>query len=109
GVEIEPRGRLFGLVRNGTTVIDVGTNIGETLLNFARINHDGTNIGFEPVPYLYERAKRNIELNEFSNIELINKGLSSADETLSFLEVDKHNSGGTFLTREIDGERAVEV
>ena len=100
GVEIEPRNMLYSLVKNGTTVIDVGTNIGETLLNFAKMNPDGRNIGFEPVPFLYEKAKTNIELNKFSNIELVNKGLSSSEETLSFNETNENNSGGTFLTRE---------
>jgi len=111
GVEIEPRDTLYGLVKNGTTVIDVGTNIGETLLNFAKINRDGRNIGFEPVPYLYEKAKTNIGLNEFENIELVNKGLSSAAETLSFNETNENNSGGTFLTREDhnDNGRSVQV
>ena len=111
GIEIEPRDRLYGLVRNGTTVIDVGTNIGETLLNFAKLNRDGLNIGFEPVPYLYEIAKTNIALNRFENIQLVNKGLSSSEEILSFQEVGENNSGGTFLTREnnLEGARSVEV
>lgn len=111
GIEIEPRDTLYSLVKNGTTVIDVGTNIGETLLNFAKINRDGVNFGFEPVPYLYEIAKNNITLNKFESIELINKGLSSSEETLSFSEVSENNSGGTFLTRanSEDPVRSVQV
>ena len=111
GIEIEPRDTLYSLVKNGTTVIDVGTNIGETLLNFANLNPDGRNIGFEPVPYLYEKAKINIDLNKFANIELVNKGLSSAEETLSFHEAGENNSGGTFLMRENnkDSVRSVEA
>jgi len=104
-IKVEPRETLYGLVRNGTTVIDVGTNIGETLLNFAKINRDGRNIGFEPVPFLYEKAKTNIALNDFANIELINTGLGSSNETLSFREAGDNNSGGTFLTRENGTER----
>lgn len=111
GVEIEPRDTLYNLVKNGTTLIDVGTNIGETLLNFAKINYDGHNIGFEPVPYLYEKAKANIGLNTFENIELVNKALSSKLETLVFNETKDNNSGGTFLTREENGNsvRAVQA
>jgi FkbM family methyltransferase len=111
GIEIEPRETLYSLVRNGTTVIDVGTNIGETLLNFAKINRDGRNIGFEPVPYLYEKAKANIGLNKFENIELISKGLSSSNETLSFSKAEENNSGGIFLTRDngSSADRLVEV
>lgn len=111
GIEIEPRGTLYSLVKNGTTVIDVGTNIGETLLNFAKINREGRNIGFEPVPYLYDKAKTNIGLNKFDNIDLVNKGLSSKHESLSFCEVNENNSGGTFLTYENnkDPRRSVQV
>lgn len=104
GIEIEPREKLYNLVKNGSTIIDVGTNIGETLLNFARINTKGRNIGFEPVPHLYEKAKTNIGLNKYKNIELINQGLSSDAETLSFQQPGKNNSGGIFLTK--DGKDA---
>ena len=99
GVEIEPRETLYGLVKNGTTVIDVGTNIGETLLNFAKINPDGLNIGFEPVPYLFEAASENIELNVFSNIGLENLALSDTVEELVFNIANEHNSGGIYLSK----------
>ncbi len=98
-VEIEPRDRLYGLVKNGTTVIDVGTNIGETLLNFAKINPDGLNIGFEPVPYLFESASGNIALNEFSNISLENLALSDTEEELVFNIANEYNSGGIYLSK----------
>jgi len=111
GVEIEPRDVLYGLIKNSTTIIDVGTNIGETLMNFAKMNRDGRNIGFEPVPYLYEKAQTNIALNKFENIELVNMALSSKAETLSFNETNENNSGGTFLTRDDNSDyvRAVQA
>jgi FkbM family methyltransferase len=101
-VEIEPRDVLYKLVKDGTTVIDVGTNIGETLLNFARINQTGVNIGFEPIPAIFSKAKLNIQLNSFENIVLENVGLSSADDTLSFQVPNEHNSGGIFLVKHSD-------
>lgn len=99
-VDKEPREKLYKLARNGTTVIDVGTNIGETLLNFARINTEGQNIGFEPVPATYETAKNNVELNRFNNIVLVNMGLSDVEETLTFNKTSDFHSGGVFLTRD---------
>jgi FkbM family methyltransferase len=99
GVAIEPRDALYGLVKDGTTIIDVGTNIGETLLNFARINRNGINIGFEPVPTVFRKAKHNLNLNNFENIALENLGLSNIEETLSFREPDEHNSGGIYLVK----------
>ena len=50
-----------------------------------------------------------VKINKFDNIELVNKGLSSSEEILSFQEVSEHNSGGTFLIREDkkDSDRSV--
>jgi FkbM family methyltransferase len=86
------------LVQDRTTIIDVGTNIGETLLNFAKRNISGVNIGFEPVPFLFEKAKHNIGLNHFQNIVLNNAALSNNNETLSFNIANEFNSGGIFLS-----------
>lgn len=110
-VDKEPREKLYTLVKDGTTVIDVGTNIGETLLNFARLNTEGKNIGFEPVPATYEKAKQNVELNSFNNIVLVNMGLSDVEETLAFNETNAFHSGGIFLSRDREGGggRAVRV
>ena len=100
GIETEPRETLYGLVENATTIIDVGTNIGETLLNFAQINSTGQNIGFEPVPFLFEQASRNIAENRFDNIILENCALSDSDSTLYFNIGNEFNSGGIFLSEE---------
>ena len=106
GIKTEPRERLYSLVEEGTTIIDVGTNIGETLLNFALLNKRGVNIGFEPVPFLFERAKENIRLNRAENIVLLNLALSNDNSTLFFNYVNNNNSGGIFLTSETTMESA---
>ena len=98
GIKIEPREVLYDLVENQTTVIDVGTNIGETLLNFAKLNHDGLNIGFEPVPYLFDAASRNISLNNFPNVRLENLALSDMQADLVYNIVNDNNSGGIYLS-----------
>lgn len=97
-VDTEPREKLYGLVKNGTTVIDVGTNFGETLLNFALINRNGVNVGFEPVPFLFEEAEQNIKLNHFENIILENLALSDVEATLIFNFDNSNNSGGIYLS-----------
>ena len=100
GIETEPRDRLYNLVKDGTTIIDVGTNIGETLLNFAKLNPNGKNIGFEPVPFLFEQARKHIDINNFSNVILENSALSDNAGSLVFNYGDENNSGGIFLTGE---------
>lgn len=97
GLITEPREQLYSLIHNHMFVFDIGTNIGETLLNFSKLNPEGKNFGFEPVPYLFERVKANIALNKFDNILLQNIALSNQNETLFFQKPTNNNSGGIAL------------
>lgn len=94
GIQVEPRERLYGLVQNGWTVLDIGANIGETLLNFGKVNTKGQNIGFEPVPYIFSRLQKNLALNKFNSVSINNIALSDKAETLSFSMPKDKNSGG---------------
>ncbi|MCS7073595.1 MAG: FkbM family methyltransferase [Bacteroidia bacterium] len=100
GIQTEPRNQLYSLIQDSMVVFDIGTNIGETLLNFAKRNPTGTNYGFEPVPYLYERASYNISINPFKSIKLHNLALSNTKETLYFSLPNNHNSGGISMSKQ---------
>jgi FkbM family methyltransferase len=50
----------------GRTVIDIGTNIGDSAIYFALRGADKV-IALEPLPSIYKTAKENIELNNLSN------------------------------------------
>jgi FkbM family methyltransferase len=104
GIQTEPREKLYNLINDKMTIIDIGTNIGETLLNFAKINQNGINYGFEPVPYLYQRATKNIELNNFKNIILNNVALSDEKGSLFFQIPNNNNSGGISMNKENNGK-----
>lgn len=97
GLDLEPRTELFDLVKDGMTVFDIGTNIGHVLLTFANKNITGKNFGFEPVPHIYERAKKNISLNNFNNIVLNNVALSDTSEDLVIQLANTHHSGSSRL------------
>ncbi len=107
-IDIEPRQKLYSLVKDGTTVIDVGTNIGETLLNFAKRNPTGLTIGFEPVPELYAKAIENERLNKFENVVVNNLALSDRAQSLHFNIANEFNSGGIFLS-EPSGNNSVGI
>lgn len=110
GIKTEPREILYNLIKDGMVVLDVGTNIGETLLNFAKYNPNGLNYGFEPVPYLFERAKHNISLNQFENITLNNIALSDNEDTLFFQKPSNNNSGGIAMSKQKnDSNQAVKA
>lgn len=57
--------------------IDVGTNIGQTLLKLKSISENINYIGFEPNPSCVFYMEKLIELNQFKNIDLYPIGLSS--------------------------------
>jgi FkbM family methyltransferase len=90
------------------TIMDIGTNMGETLLNFARLNPAGKNYGFEPVPFLYQKANHNISLNDFKNIFLNNIALSDQPGKLYF-EIPKNRNYGSISMAKEASSNAQEV
>ena len=69
----------------GSIVVDVGANIGDTAIYFA-LNGAKHVYAFEPYPYPYGIAKRNIKENGMNDrITLINAGCGASD---SYMSVD---------------------
>ncbi len=94
GVEDDQRGKLLALVQPGSTVIDVGTNIGNVLLNFAQLaGPQGQAIGFEANPATLRHCQSNIALNRFANVRVEGIGLGESEGTLSFGRAAATNSG----------------
>lgn len=100
-LEAESKQKLYGLVKNKSNILDVGVNIGETVLSFSRINPGGQIYGFEPVPFLFEKAIRNISLNQKSNINLFNLALSDQNGQLSFDMAKNLNSGSISMNKDL--------
>ncbi len=94
GLKDKTRDSLYSLVNPGDIVLDVGTNIGETLLNFARLTGPGGFVyGFEPDEKNYKNVSRNIQLNDFENLHVFNLGVSDSKKTLKLFRVDPNNRG----------------
>lgn len=94
GLRDKTRDSLYSLIKPGDVVLDVGTNVGETLLNFARLTGpEGFAYGFEPDERNYRSVSRNIDLNEFKNLHVFNLGVSDSKQTLKLFRVDPHNRG----------------
>jgi FkbM family methyltransferase len=88
------REKLYSLVKKGDTVFDVGTNIGETLLNFAKLTgEEGYVYGFEPDEENYNNVQKNISLNSFKNVHVFKKAVSDKKETVKLWCVEPHNRG----------------
>ena len=73
-------------LKSGSVFIDGGANIGFFSLIAAKITGPaGFVIAFEPAPKTYSYLKKNIKINNISNVISSNKGLSSSEKYLSFL------------------------
>jgi hypothetical protein len=69
---------LFSMVHEGDLLVDVGTNIGESVLNFARsAGPTGQVFGFEPDPANRDRCLRNLALNPGLRIEISSLALAA--------------------------------
>ena len=75
--EPEVAGRIGEILRPGMTFCDVGANIGVfTLLGARAVGPSGRVVAFEPVPANSEVLKRNIRLNGYENVLVIEKAVS---------------------------------
>lgn len=85
--------RLFQLAENKKVIIDVGVNMGATLLNFAKAAPDGIVIGFEPDEKNFRKAQHNMALNKVKNTTIIKKGLGDQERRSKLFKVNDDNAG----------------
>ena len=77
------QGILVKLLDNpNKTFVDVGVNLGQTLLKVKAINREINYIGFEPNPFCVNYVNQLIKKNNFPNTELWPVGLSSKTQVL---------------------------
>jgi FkbM family methyltransferase len=95
---------LFALVSNGYDILDIGSNIGFTVLSMAQLSIKGKVIGFEPDRLNYERCLININQNNFGNINLYNIGLGSEDMSIPMEVRTEFNRGGNRVALNGKGE-----
>lgn len=83
-------------LRGGATVYDVGGNCGQMALFFSRMT--GTNgrvFSFEPVPQNAAIMRRNLELNQITNVEVIEAAVAADDQPRTFCFDARHHTMGT--------------
>jgi FkbM family methyltransferase len=90
------------ITKNKVVVFDVGANVGYfSLMAAKQIADQGRVYGFEPVSFVYQRAKYNCDLNNFKNITISNIAISDKageitinvgnDENLGMSGINHHN------------------
>ncbi|BBE42788.1 FkbM family methyltransferase [Conexivisphaera calida] len=75
----------------GKKVLDVGASIGDTAIYFS-LRGSKEVVAFEPYPFPYSYAKRNLEANNISNIVLVNAAVGGSDGVVT-LTTGQTNSG----------------
>jgi FkbM family methyltransferase len=82
------------LLRPGDKVVDVGANIGWFTLLAARIiGPSGRVLAFEPFPSSFDHLKRNLSINDFSNIDLFPIALDYTDAVIHLAAATVENQG----------------
>ncbi len=80
----------------GKTVVDIGAFIGDSALYFLMVQKADIVYAFEPFPYSYEIARKNVELNKAENILLFNEAVG-AEESEITLNPQLRSDAGSVL------------
>jgi FkbM family methyltransferase len=87
GYEPETVQLFFKLATRSRSTIDVGAYVGFFALVAAHANPDGLVYAFEPLAEPYERLRRNVELNQLSNVRCIPSAVGNAEGKAEFYHV----------------------
>jgi FkbM family methyltransferase len=87
---------LISLCKPGSTVVDVGANIGITALRCAHLSGEsGKVVAIEPDPLNVARLRANIARNPAPNIEVLEVALGDREGTVGLGVPNARNRGGT--------------
>ena len=96
-------------IKKGEVVLDIGANIGYYTLIFARlVGEKGKVFAFEPDPNNFQILKKNVELNGYKNVILINKAVANKSGKLKFY-LSEVNMGDHRIYDSYDGRKNIEV
>lgn len=87
------------LVRRGSTIFDVGANVGWFTLLAARLSGPtGRVVSFEPEPTNFGLLTKSLELNHFGNVKLLQEAASDFDGKLTLYLTTAANMPGSHST-----------
>lgn len=94
------------LVESGSTVIDVGANVGFfTLLAANLAGKGGVVLSFEPDPTTFSLLSRSVQRNNFGNVRLFQECISDTDGQRTLYLSDTHHKGLHSISRDLGGQR----
>jgi FkbM family methyltransferase len=96
-------------IKKGDVVLDIGANIGYYTLIAARlVGEKGKVFAFEPHPQNFALLKKNIKLNGYKNVTLVEKAVSNKNKKLK-LYLSGYDCGAHSLYNSHKGQHFVEV
>lgn len=88
-------------LESGDIALDVGSNIGIHTLYMAKlVGPTGSVVSFEPHPNIHARQINNLTLNQITNVQVMQTGLSNANATTYLEQFDptlSSNQGTSFI------------
>lgn len=97
-------------IREGDVIVDIGANIGYYALQEARLVGDNGKVyAIEPVPENVELLKKNIELNNYSNIEVFQLAVGGVNKTDYVYISNCRNTASMIKTRASIDKVPIEV
>lgn len=88
-------------LRKGSVFVDIGANIGyETLWGAKRVGQNGKVFSFEPVPYIASQLSESVAHNKFTNVTLIQKGVSDVMGKVSIFLNNKDAGSSSILNNQ---------
>ena len=73
---------LLNNLNKKSIAVDIGANIGDSAIYFARNKNVKLVYAYEPFPILYKEAKKNISLAKSKKIKLFNAGICSSNKDI---------------------------
>ncbi len=97
------------MVKKGYTVLDIGANIGYYTLIFAKlVGKSGKVYTFEPDPSNFALLQRNIKINNYQNVILVNKAVSNKNGK-GKLFLSEKNMGDHVIFDLYNGRKTIEI
>ncbi len=96
-------------IKRGNVVLDLGANIGYYTLIFAKlVGEEGKVFAFEPDPTNFALLEKNIEMNGYKNVILVQKAVSNKDGKLK-LYLSEYSMGDHAIFNLYEGCKFIEI
>lgn len=97
------------LIKKGDTVLDIGAHIGYyTLLSSGLVGRSGKVFSFEPDPDNLALLRKNVEVNNLTNVVIENVAVSDRNKRINFYR-SLQNRGDNRIFRENSREKCIKV